>query len=179
MPESKAFEHLLDSTLLRIQKITAVLAVVGLAPVWLILGTMAALAYVAGCLVSYLNFQWLSHAALAFTGEFAETVGDKYVVTTEESPSYKSPTEQDKKAAESAVAEGLGASNIHKPPKAKTGGIIVRFLLRYALLALIAYAMMKSSAGTVYGFLFGLFLSVAALFCEVGYQIYIGFRHNH
>jgi hypothetical protein len=52
------------------------------------------------------------------------------------------------------------------------GGIVFRFLLRYALLALGAYAILTVSPASLKGLLAGLFLPVAAIICEAAYEVY-------
>ncbi len=59
-----------------------------------------------------------------------------------------------------------------------SSGVVFRFLMRYALIALIAYAMLKNSAVSVNGFLAGLFLPVAALACEAVYELYVALRRG-
>lgn len=51
-------------------------------------------------------------------------------------------------------------------------GVIVRFLLRYLLMALAAYVIFKSSADSLYGLFAGLSLPVAAILIEAVYEIY-------
>jgi ATP synthase I chain len=51
-------------------------------------------------------------------------------------------------------------------------GIMVRFLLRYTLMGLIAYGILNVSPASLKGFFGGLFLPVAAIACEAAYQAY-------
>jgi len=51
-------------------------------------------------------------------------------------------------------------------------GIVARFLLRYALIALGAYAILTVSPASLNGLLAGLFLPVAAIACEAVYELY-------
>ncbi len=55
-------------------------------------------------------------------------------------------------------------------------GIAARFLLRYLLIALVAYAIFKVSVVSLYGLLAGLFLPVAAILCEAVYEAYGALR---
>ncbi len=57
-------------------------------------------------------------------------------------------------------------------------GVAARFLLRYVLIALGAYAIFKVSAASLYGLLAGLFLPVAAILCEAAYEAYVAFRRG-
>jgi hypothetical protein len=51
-------------------------------------------------------------------------------------------------------------------------GIVFRFLLRYALMALGAYVILTVSPASLNGLLAGLFLPVAAIACESVYELY-------
>jgi hypothetical protein len=58
--------------------------------------------------------------------------------------------------------------------KSESGrGIVFRFLLRYALMALGAYAILSVSPASLNGLLAGLFLPVAAIVCEAVYELYV------
>jgi hypothetical protein len=59
-----------------------------------------------------------------------------------------------------------------------TGGIVFRFLLRYGFIAAAAYVILNSSKSSVYGLLGGLFLSVAAIFCEAAYEVAVALYKN-
>lgn len=51
-------------------------------------------------------------------------------------------------------------------------GIVARFLLRYVLIAVGAYAILTVSPASLNGLLAGLFLPVAAIACEAAYEVY-------
>ena len=51
-------------------------------------------------------------------------------------------------------------------------GIVFRFLFRYLLMALGAYVILTVSPASLHGLLAGLFLPVAAIFCEAVYEVY-------
>jgi small-conductance mechanosensitive channel len=53
-----------------------------------------------------------------------------------------------------------------------------RFLLRYALIALAAYVILRVSTQSLYGMLAGLFLPVAAIACEAAYEVYVALRRG-
>lgn len=55
-------------------------------------------------------------------------------------------------------------------------GVMVRFMLRYLLIALAAYAIFKSSADSLYGLFAGLSLPVAAILIEAVYEVYSALR---
>jgi ATP synthase I subunit len=51
-------------------------------------------------------------------------------------------------------------------------GIVLRFLLRYVLMAVGAYVILTVSPASLNGLLAGLFLPVAAIACEAVYEVY-------
>ena len=57
-------------------------------------------------------------------------------------------------------------------------GVILRFLARYTLIAVIAYAIFSSPTINIYGFFAGLFLPVAAMFGEAFFELYVAMRHG-
>jgi hypothetical protein len=58
------------------------------------------------------------------------------------------------------------------------GGAFTRFLLRYALIAAVAYAIFSVSKHSLYGMLAGLFLPAAAIVCEAAYEVYVALRRG-
>ncbi len=63
-------------------------------------------------------------------------------------------------------------TNTGKPQSGK--GIVAKFLLRYALLGVAAYAILTSFPASLRGLFAGLFLPVAAIACEAVYEVYTG-----
>lgn len=59
-----------------------------------------------------------------------------------------------------------------------SAGIVFKFLIRYALLGIAAYVILSVSPASLYGFLGGLFLPVAAIVVEAGYEMYVAQRHG-
>jgi ATP synthase I chain len=57
-------------------------------------------------------------------------------------------------------------------------GIVLRFVGRYLLMALAAYAIFKISPASLYGLFAGLFLPVGAIMCEAAYELYAALRHG-
>jgi len=57
--------------------------------------------------------------------------------------------------------------------------MVARFVLRYLLVALIAYAIFKSSLGVFRGFLFGVCTPVAAMMMEAAYEAYMALRRGY
>jgi hypothetical protein len=52
-------------------------------------------------------------------------------------------------------------------------GVVLRFLFRYVLMGLVAYAIFSVSPASLYGLFAGLFLPVAAIACEAAYETYV------
>ena len=50
--------------------------------------------------------------------------------------------------------------------------IVQRFLLRYFLMAVLAFVILTVSRESLYGLFAGLFLPVAGILCEAGYEVY-------
>ncbi len=68
-----------------------------------------------------------------------------------------------------ALADSVTQPEVSRPsPK-----VVARFFLRYAFIAVVGYVIVKSSAGSVYGFCVGLFLPVGAILIEALYEVYI------
>jgi ATP synthase I chain len=57
-------------------------------------------------------------------------------------------------------------------------GVVGRFLLRYLLMALAAYAILSVSPASLYGLFAGLFLPVAGIACEAVYEIYAAYARG-
>ena len=57
-------------------------------------------------------------------------------------------------------------------------GVVFRFLLRYLLVAAVAYAIFRVSLSSLYGLLAGLFLPVAAILLEACYEVYVAVRRG-
>lgn len=77
--------------------------------------------------------------------------------------------------ADEAVSAG---SNVKPGSKPKRGGAgtVARFVLRYALIGIAGYVIFRSSVVSLAAFFAGLFVAIAAVLGEVGYQIYLSFR---
>ncbi len=68
---------------------------------------------------------------------------------------------------------GALADRAVQPEQTTSGkGIVMRFLLRYFLMAFGAYAIFTVSRASLFGLFAGLFLPVAAIVCEAGYEAY-------
>jgi len=60
----------------------------------------------------------------------------------------------------------------------QSSSVVLRFLLRYFLIALGAYAIFKISRKGLYGLLAGLFLPVGAILIEAVYELYAALRRG-
>ena len=56
--------------------------------------------------------------------------------------------------------------------------MVARFLVRYGLVGIAAYVILKSSELAFLGFLWGLCLPVAAMMAEAGVEAYVAFRRK-
>jgi hypothetical protein len=73
-----------------------------------------------------------------------------------------------------ALADKVTASGKQLSSK----GIVARFLLRYALIAIACYVIFRVSRASLFGLLAGLFLPVAAIICEAFYEVYAALRRG-
>ena len=120
------------AALSRIRICMLVIAPMGAVAAWIWFGPRAAAGFLLGCVIAYLNFQWLKSGV-----------------------------------------SGL-ADKVTNAGKAQSGkGIIARFLLRYALLGIAAYAILTSFPASLRGLFSGLFLPVGAIICEAVYELYV------
>jgi hypothetical protein len=74
--------------------------------------------------------------------------------------------------------EGLADRIVNRDSREKGGLIILRFVVRYGLVAGAAYAIFISSASAFRGFLWGLCVPVAALMAEAIWEGYLAFRRS-
>jgi hypothetical protein len=58
------------------------------------------------------------------------------------------------------------------------GGVLFQYVLRYALIALAAYGIFKSSVFSILGFFAGLFLPVISLMIEAFYEAWVSYRRG-
>jgi hypothetical protein len=73
------------------------------------------------------------------------------------------------------VVSALGERAAASQKRQSSAGVVVRFVLRYALMALGAYGILTVSSGSAYGLMAGLFLPVAGILCEAGYETVVHF----
>lgn len=74
--------------------------------------------------------------------------------------------------------EGLTKRIVDQNSREKGGRIIMRFVLRYLLVGIVAYAIFKSSAVAFRGFLWGLLIPAAALMLEAAWESYMALRRR-
>ncbi len=74
--------------------------------------------------------------------------------------------------------EALGERITNRESRERGGGIVVRALLRYVLIAGGAYVIFRVSRAGLYGFLGGVCLPIAALACEVAVEAFVLLRRG-
>jgi len=67
---------------------------------------------------------------------------------------------------------GLAELAANSPAPVSSRRMVMRFLLRYFLMALLGFVILSVSRESLYGFFAGLLLTVAALLCEATYEAY-------
>ena len=75
--------------------------------------------------------------------------------------------------------EGLIDRLIDAHSRERGASVVLRFALRYVLVAIVAYAIFKSSFEAFRGFLFGLGVPVAAILSEAAYEAYVALRYGY
>ncbi len=76
------------------------------------------------------------------------------------------------------IVAALSDRVTHARPALSSRGAVVRFLLRYLLIALGAYVIFRGSFFSLYGLLAGLFLPVGAIMWEAVYEVYVATRRG-
>jgi len=70
------------------------------------------------------------------------------------------------------VVAGIGELAGRSESRVSTGGIIIRFLFRYFLMAIAAFVILTVSRESLVGLFAGLLLPVTAMLCEAAYEGY-------
>ena len=70
------------------------------------------------------------------------------------------------------VVSGLADRVTQTGERQSSRGVVLRFLLRYFLMAVAAYVIFSVSPASLYGLFAGLFLPVAGIACEAAYEVY-------
>jgi len=76
------------------------------------------------------------------------------------------------------VVSALADRATHSDSRESSRGVVLRFLLRYLLIAVGVYVIFRSSSVSLHGLLAGLFLPVAAIGCEAAYEVYVALRRK-
>jgi hypothetical protein len=61
----------------------------------------------------------------------------------------------------------------------RSSGLVFRFVVRYGLVGIAAYAIVKSSAMSAYGLLAGLAIPAVGIMIEAGYELYASLRRGY
>ncbi|HUK46183.1 MAG TPA: ATP synthase subunit I [Terriglobales bacterium] len=69
------------------------------------------------------------------------------------------------------VVAGISDLTIASGTATSSRGVVHRFVLRYFLMAFVAFVILTVSRESLYGLFAGLFLPVAAILCEAGYEL--------
>jgi len=75
--------------------------------------------------------------------------------------------------------EGLADRIVNAQSRERGSIVVARFLLRYLLVGVVAYAIFKGSYYAFRGFLAGICLPVAAMLSEAVYEAYAAFRRGY
>jgi len=68
------------------------------------------------------------------------------------------------------VVSGIADLTLQSGTAASGRSVVQRFLLRYFLMAVVAFVILTVSRESLYGLFAGLFLPVTAMLCEAGYE---------
>ena len=163
--------ELLAGTEQRIQRAMWALGAVGTALCWLWQGWGWGAGFAIGAVLSALNFRWMKTAVHVL----AEAASSQ----PPSSPLREAPVPGSGAApAGESLEHPVRAASEDPPARRSSGGVPIRFLLRYALIGLVGYAIFKSLLISLGAFFLGLFLFIAAILAEIGYQIYCAFRNE-
>jgi hypothetical protein len=132
-----AADALFTGSLRRIERVIPILAVVTSVSFAVFGNWRAALGFLAGAAVAYINFRWLKSTVMV-------------------------------------LADAVTQSGIH----ASKPSVVLRFLMRFVLIALAAYVIFMSYPVAFHGFLGGLFVPVLAIFVEAAAVVYVSIRRG-
>lgn len=76
------------------------------------------------------------------------------------------------------VVSGLADRTTQTGERKSGKGVVLRFLLRYFLMAVAAYVIFSVSPASLYGLFAGLFLPVGGIACEAAYEVYAAFARG-
>jgi ATP synthase I chain len=69
------------------------------------------------------------------------------------------------------IVDALAERTVQSGNAQSSRVVVVRFLVRYFLMAGVGYAILSASPVSLYGLFAGLFLPVAGVFCEAAYEL--------
>jgi hypothetical protein len=69
------------------------------------------------------------------------------------------------------IVDALAERTVQSGNAQSSRVVVVRFLVRYFLMAAVGYAILSASPVSLYGLFAGLFLPVAGVFCEAAYEL--------
>jgi ATP synthase I chain len=148
-----AAEQFYSGALDRIRRFMAAIGVAATGVVSIFFGWKVGAGMALGCAIAWVNFYWLKQAVSA--------LADRVTAT----PAHPK-------------TGALGTPDVRRGRTQSGGGVVARFLLRYALIALAGYAIFRVSRDSLYGLLGGLFLTVAAILCEAVYEVVVALRRG-
>jgi ATP synthase I subunit len=137
----------------RIMRSIIALAVIGTIVLWLWRGMAWGGGFAVGGALSALSFRWMTEAIHALA-------------------------ERAIAGSAAGAASGPASETPSAPAQRRSTGTVWRFVLRYALIGIAGYVIFRSSAVSLPAFFVGLFVSIAAVLGEIGYQIYLSFGRN-
>ena len=70
------------------------------------------------------------------------------------------------------IVAGIAELTVARDSPVSARGVVHRFVLRYFLMAVVAFVILRVSRESLYGLFAGLFLPVGAVFCEAAYEVY-------
>jgi hypothetical protein len=125
-----------------------------------------------GAALSALNFRWMKAAVSVIANAASGPLSQHTRNQTAEGSGAESPPGSPEEGSGSGAPSGSG------PGRGQGQGIgaAARFVFRYALIGLVAYAIFISSFISLGAFFAGLFVFIAAILAEVARQIYGAFR---
>ena len=121
--------------------------------------------FAVGAALSALNFRWMKTGVQALAD--AASLSDA-------SPAAEPASLPGKAESSAGESSEQGIPEASPPPRPRA--VWGRFVLRYALIGLVGYAIFKSSFVSLGAFFLGLFLLIAAILAEVAYEIYRALR---
>jgi len=164
-PIPAAEAELLAGTERRINRAMWALGAAGTMLCWLWRGWDWGTGFAIGAVLSALNFRWMKTGVQALADAALAPAASPTAKPVSLPGGAGPPTDE---------ASDPTAPATVRPRRAQ--GVWIRFVLRYALIGLVGYAIFKSSFVSLGAFFLGLFLFIAAILAEIGYQIYCAFR---